>query len=195
MIRIQHAIMTGADSSGPNTDEFLTKLLDKLGLNNTTNASPSTASHATNNITLIVAVANPTGSPVAFQMLGPITTTLGLVYYVPPAQPYSPSTPHMFTSQIKNSRYNTSPSLAIYTLTPHRDRPHTLDLLVPAPSTPLSPIQSGTFWRLINFNYYGSRKPTMRQPGAPIARFRDSEPDSGDFTMGVVEDIFDNPTR
>ncbi|GJV07154.1 ribonuclease H-like domain-containing protein [Tanacetum coccineum] len=55
--------MTGADSSGPNTDELLTKLLDKLGLNNTTNASPSTASHATNNITLIVAVANPIGSP------------------------------------------------------------------------------------------------------------------------------------
>ncbi|GJX39377.1 hypothetical protein Tco_0252680 [Tanacetum coccineum] len=27
------------------------------------------------------------------------------------------------------------------------------------------------------------------------AFFCDSEPDSGDFTMGVVEDIFDNPTR
>ncbi|GKF51547.1 hypothetical protein Tco_0148014, partial [Tanacetum coccineum] len=27
------------------------------------------------------------------------------------------------------------------------------------------------------------------------AFFCDSEPDSGDFTMDVVEDIFDNPTR
>nr|GEY18519.1 ribonuclease H-like domain-containing protein [Tanacetum cinerariifolium] len=75
--------------SGPNIDELLKKLLDKLDLNNNTNASTSSNHmHAP-----IVPVATPIGSQVVFHMSGPLVNSPGLVYYVPPTQSYVPAQP------------------------------------------------------------------------------------------------------
>nr|GEW00729.1 ribonuclease H-like domain-containing protein [Tanacetum cinerariifolium] len=75
--------------SGPNIDELLKKILDKLDLNNNTNVSTaSNPMHAP-----IVPVATPIGSPVAFHMSGSLKNSHGPVYYVPPAQPVPPYVP------------------------------------------------------------------------------------------------------
>nr|GFB36890.1 ribonuclease H-like domain-containing protein [Tanacetum cinerariifolium] len=75
--------------SGPNIDELLKKILDKLVLSNNTNVrTASNHMHAP-----IVRVATLIASPVTFHMLGPLTNSHGPVYYVPPAQPVSPYVP------------------------------------------------------------------------------------------------------
>ncbi|GJS91335.1 hypothetical protein Tco_0773971 [Tanacetum coccineum] len=92
-----------SQNSGTNTDELLIKLLDKLGLQNITNTSTSTASTNTMNIaTNTVPVTHPVGSPIAFQTSGPTTNYPGVLYYqglgsaqqvhtvTPVAQPVAP---------------------------------------------------------------------------------------------------------